>query len=266
MVVVVVSAMGDTRWQSMNWNRSFVKSIVSLGLQLWWCIEIIDQLHMCPWFKWWHECGWYFLVFLFICHPLISSRWSVDGQPVFTAVMMRKMKSSDTFVSNNHNCKDCTYWWGFDKMVLPNPGGTSKSCFLNTDSKNCISMLISIMRQEFFWSLETCRWSLIQSSPFYHLTSLLLSLLRYHCFCTYLSLPTTFEMQEVCYRKVLEDDGNRQLVEVEQLGRWRFLMFSGTFSSRVMVEQNRQEHQVTYLFSTCRWYMILLLASICHTC
>jgi hypothetical protein len=56
-------------------------------------------------------------------------------------------------------------------------------------------------------------------------------------------------MQEVCYRKVLEDDGNRQLVEVEQLGRWRFLMFSGTFSSRVMVEQNRQDHQVTYLFS-----------------
>jgi hypothetical protein len=43
---------------------------------------------------------------------------------------------------------------------------------------------------------------------------------------------------------VLEDDGNRQLVEVEQLGRWHFLMISGTFSSRVMVEQNRQEHQV----------------------
>lgn len=51
-------------------------------------------------------------------------------------------------------------------------------------------------------------------------------------------------MQEVCYRKVLEDDGNRQLVEVEQLGRWRFLMISGTFSSHVMVEQNCQEHQV----------------------
>jgi len=53
-------------------------------------------------------------------------------------------------------------------------------------------------------------------------------------------------IKEVCYRKVLEDDGNRQLVEVEQLGRWRFLMFSGTFSSRVMVEQNRQEHQMLF--------------------
>jgi hypothetical protein len=33
---------------------------------------------------------------------------------------------------------------------------------------------------------------------------------------------------------------------VEQLGRWRFLMFSGTFSSRVMVEQNRQDHQMLF--------------------
>ncbi|XP_024366129.1 uncharacterized protein [Physcomitrium patens] len=48
-------------------------------------------------------------------------------------------------------------------------------------------------------------------------------------------------IKEVVYRKVLEDDGNRQLVEVEQLGRWRFLMLSGTFSSRVIVEQNREE-------------------------
>lgn len=48
-------------------------------------------------------------------------------------------------------------------------------------------------------------------------------------------------IKEVVFRKVLEDDGNRQLVEVEQLGRWRFLMLSGTFSSRVIVEQNRDE-------------------------
>jgi hypothetical protein len=50
--------------------------------------------------------------------------------------------------------------------------------------------------------------------------------------------------QEVVFRKVLEDDGNWQLVEVEQLGRWRFLMLSGTFSSRVIVEQNRNEKLV----------------------
>lgn len=48
-------------------------------------------------------------------------------------------------------------------------------------------------------------------------------------------------IKEVVFRKVLEDDGNRQLVEVEQLGRWRFLMLSGTFATRVIVEQNREE-------------------------
>jgi hypothetical protein len=50
--------------------------------------------------------------------------------------------------------------------------------------------------------------------------------------------------QEVVFRKVLEDDGKRQLMEVEQLGRWRFFMLSRTFSSRVNVEQNRNEKLV----------------------
>ncbi|KAG0611324.1 hypothetical protein M758_7G132300 [Ceratodon purpureus] len=53
-------------------------------------------------------------------------------------------------------------------------------------------------------------------------------------------------IKEVVFRKVLEDDGNRQLVEVEQLGRWRFLMLSGTFSSRVIVEQNREEKSMLF--------------------
>ncbi|BBN17142.1 hypothetical protein MPTK1_7g12310 [Marchantia polymorpha subsp. ruderalis] len=53
-------------------------------------------------------------------------------------------------------------------------------------------------------------------------------------------------VKEVTYRKVLEDDGNRQLVEVEQLGRWKFLVFSGTFACRVFVEQNRKEHTMHY--------------------
>lgn len=39
-------------------------------------------------------------------------------------------------------------------------------------------------------------------------------------------------IKEVTYRKVLENDGNRLLVELEQLGRWQFLVFSGSFSSR----------------------------------
>jgi len=53
-------------------------------------------------------------------------------------------------------------------------------------------------------------------------------------------------IKEVTYRKVLEDDGNRQLVEVEQLGRWKFLFLSGSFASRVIVEQNRQEHALVF--------------------
>lgn len=52
--------------------------------------------------------------------------------------------------------------------------------------------------------------------------------------------------QEVIYRKVLEDDGNRQVVEVEQLGRWKFLFLSGTFPTRVMIEQKRQEKTVLF--------------------
>ena len=51
-------------------------------------------------------------------------------------------------------------------------------------------------------------------------------------------------IKEVVFRKVLEDNGNRLLVEVEQLGRWRFLMLSGTFASRVIVEQNRSDKSV----------------------
>ncbi len=47
------------------------------------------------------------------------------------------------------------------------------------------------------------------------------------------------------YRKVLENDGNRLLVELEQLGRWRFLVFSGSFASRIFIEQNRREHLVS---------------------
>lgn len=50
--------------------------------------------------------------------------------------------------------------------------------------------------------------------------------------------------QEVVYRKVLEDDGNRQYVELEQLGRWKFLIFSGSFATRIFLEQKRREKTV----------------------
>lgn len=52
--------------------------------------------------------------------------------------------------------------------------------------------------------------------------------------------------QEVVYRKVLEDDGNRQYVEVEQLGRWKFLFLSGAFATRIFLEQKRQEKTVQF--------------------
>lgn len=58
-------------------------------------------------------------------------------------------------------------------------------------------------------------------------------------------------MQEVAYRKVLQDDGNKQIVEVDQIGRWRFLMMEGTFSCRVLVEQDRKEHSVGVLLKIC---------------
>lgn len=53
-------------------------------------------------------------------------------------------------------------------------------------------------------------------------------------------------IQEVKYRKVLEDDGHRQLVELEQLASWRFLWLSGTLSACVLVDQDRSTHMVKY--------------------
>lgn len=55
-------------------------------------------------------------------------------------------------------------------------------------------------------------------------------------------------MQEVKYRKVLEDDGERQLVEVEQAACWRFLWFSGTLSVCVVVDQDRRTNTVSFNF------------------
>jgi hypothetical protein len=50
--------------------------------------------------------------------------------------------------------------------------------------------------------------------------------------------------QRVSYRRVLEDDGNRQKVEVEQVARWKLLMFSGSFSTRLFVYQDKQRGTV----------------------
>ncbi|KAG0604437.1 hypothetical protein M758_10G172200 [Ceratodon purpureus] len=53
-------------------------------------------------------------------------------------------------------------------------------------------------------------------------------------------------IQEVIYRKVLEDDGYRQLVEVDQAAVWKFLWFSGTLSVCVLVDQDRRKRLMNY--------------------
>ena len=52
-------------------------------------------------------------------------------------------------------------------------------------------------------------------------------------------------MQDVTYRKVLHDDKKgRQKVEVEQLAGWKFLMFSGSFATRLFVFQDKKQRTV----------------------
>lgn len=53
-------------------------------------------------------------------------------------------------------------------------------------------------------------------------------------------------IKEVRSRRVLVDEGLRQLVEVEQAAIWRFLWWSGTISVHVLVDQNRENHTVRF--------------------
>ena len=80
-----------------------------------------------------------------------------------------------------------------------------------------------------------------------------------------LSHKLMFQMQDVTYRKVLHDDKKgRQKVEVEQLAAWKFLMFSGSFATRLFVFQDKQKRTVgaeaakpsqgTYLLDLIRMY------------
>ncbi|XP_057984968.1 uncharacterized protein LOC110631652, partial [Hevea brasiliensis] len=47
--------------------------------------------------------------------------------------------------------------------------------------------------------------------------------------------------RKVISRKVLLDEGPRQVVEVEQSAVWKFLWWSGTISVHVLVDQNRED-------------------------
>lgn len=53
-------------------------------------------------------------------------------------------------------------------------------------------------------------------------------------------------VKRVLRRSVVENDGNKQVVDVEQLGRWKFLCFGGTFSTKLRVVQNRQAKTVKF--------------------
>ncbi|KAA8533151.1 hypothetical protein F0562_033316 [Nyssa sinensis] len=53
-------------------------------------------------------------------------------------------------------------------------------------------------------------------------------------------------IKEVISRKVLVDEGSRQVVELDQAALWRFLWWSGTFSVHVLVDQNREDHTMKF--------------------
>ncbi|KAF3676249.1 hypothetical protein FXO38_04355 [Capsicum annuum] len=51
-------------------------------------------------------------------------------------------------------------------------------------------------------------------------------------------------VHRVLSRKVLVDEGSRQVVELDQAAIWRFLWWSGTISVHVLVDQNREDYTV----------------------
>lgn len=53
-------------------------------------------------------------------------------------------------------------------------------------------------------------------------------------------------IKEVISRRVLVDEGLRQVVELEQAALWKFLWWSGTISVHVLVDQNRADHSMKF--------------------
>ncbi|GAB4839783.1 hypothetical protein Ancab_020493 [Ancistrocladus abbreviatus] len=53
-------------------------------------------------------------------------------------------------------------------------------------------------------------------------------------------------IKEVISRRVLVDEGSRQVVELEQAAIWRFLWWSGTITVHVLVDQNREDHSMKF--------------------
>ncbi|XP_047330795.1 uncharacterized protein LOC124934323 [Impatiens glandulifera] len=53
-------------------------------------------------------------------------------------------------------------------------------------------------------------------------------------------------IEEVVSRRVLIDEGHRQVVELEQTALWRFLWWSGTITVHVLVDQNRKDYTMKF--------------------
>lgn len=53
-------------------------------------------------------------------------------------------------------------------------------------------------------------------------------------------------IKEVISRKVLVDEGLRQVVDLDQAAIWKFLWWSGTISVHVLVDQNREDHSMKF--------------------
>ncbi|CAI9278299.1 unnamed protein product [Lactuca saligna] len=83
-------------------------------------------------------------------------------------------------------------------------------------------------------------------------------------------------IQEVLSRKVLIDEGSRQVVELEQAALWRFLFWSGTISVHVLVDQNREDYSMKFkqvkpgfmkrFEGSWKVEPILLDEKLCHPC
>lgn len=68
---------------------------------------------------------------------------------------------------------------------------------------------------------------------------------------------------------MLEDDGRgRQKVEVEQVAAWKLLMFSGSFSTRLYVFQDKRRGVVSHILgheAATYQFAFLLIECLCDT-
>ena len=73
--------------------------------------------------------------------------------------------------------------------------------------------------------------------------------------------------QKVKYRRVLEDDGKgKQKVEVEQVAAWKLLMFHGSFSTRLFVNQDQHQGTVSRQPAPCSAPSCMAASSMSQGC